>query len=65
MPFQAGIFYHASLMDEYRLLTWREFKTKEEAENWCRDWCHENIPEGDDPENPISDLYDTRIQEVE
>ena len=65
MAYQAGIFYHASLMDEYRLITWRDFKTKEEAIEWIGKWYKENLPkEEPDPENPISDLYYDEIQEI-
>ena len=66
MIYQAGIFYHASLMDEYRIITWRDFKTEKEAEEWANKWLKEHLPKPEpDPENPISDLYDVRIQELE
>lgn len=66
MKYQAGIFYHASLMDEYRLIDYRDFNTKEEAEKWINKEMEKYYPkEEPDPENPISDLYDAQIQEID
>ena len=64
MAFQAIIRYHCDLMSEYRTLERVEFATEDEAAKWLDKRMKEIIPEDDDPENPISDLYYNYIQEV-
>ena len=64
MKFQAIIRYHCDLMSDYRTIDYREFSEKEKAEEWINKRMKELIPFEDDPENPISDLYDTEIQEL-
>ena len=66
MTYQVLIKYHASLMDDYYVVDWHNAKTRKEAENWIERWFKHHLPkEEPDPENPISDLYDSEIQEVE
>lgn len=64
MAFQAIIRYHCDLMSDYRTIDWREFDSKEQAQAWINKKMKELIPFEEDPENPVSDLYDTDIQEV-
>lgn len=64
MAFQAIIRYHCDLMSDYRTIDWREFDSKEHAEAWINKRMKEIIPFEEDPENPVSDLYDTEIQEI-
>lgn len=64
MAYQAIIRYHCDLMSDYRTIDWREFDSKEQAETWINKKMKELIPFEEDPENPVSDLYDTEIQEV-
>ena len=64
MAFQAIIRYHCDLMSDYRTIDWREFDSEEQAQAWVNKKMKELIPFEEDPENPVSDLYDTEIQEV-
>lgn len=64
MAFQAIIRYHCDLMSDYRTIDLREFNSEEQAQTWINKRMKELIPFEDDPENPVSDLYDTEIQEV-
>ena len=64
MAFQAIIRYHCDLMSRYRTIDSQDFATKDEAINWLNERMEELTAGDDDPENPLSDLYDTHIQEV-
>lgn len=65
--YQAVIQYHSSLMDDYRVLTYEDFDTLKDAQNFIEEWYKKHVYsiKDDDPDNPISDLYDSFIQELE
>lgn len=64
--YQAVVQYHSSLMDDYRTIWWNDYNTKEEAEQGLEKyWKEHPIDDSIDPENPLSDLYDSFIHEIE
>lgn len=65
MIYQAYVKYHCDLTSDYRLIDYRDFQRKEDAEKWCHEqWERYCNVENDDPENPIGDLYEIDIQEI-
>lgn len=61
--FEAKIYYHSDCFSEFRLEVEADFESREEAAAWIEGYLSIAC-KGEDPENPISDLYDTSIKEV-